>query len=233
MSDRVRIAWVAEGPTDRIVIEAAIRSMLGGRPFVLHQIQPEQSAAFGRTGAGWGGVYRWCKGARQRGGGRLSSDALAYFDRDLLILQLDAEVADEVYANANIVPDQSDGTLPCARHCPPPSDTTDSLRTVLLGWCGETAVPPQTVVCTPSKDMETWVVAAVFPDDFLMKSGNPECWAKPERRLGQQPKSRRFRKCERDYKARTAAFAEAWPRVCGLGQAARFRDDVLSIIAPD
>lgn len=40
MSDPLRIALVAEGPTDAVVIEAALRSMLGGRPFVLKQVFP-------------------------------------------------------------------------------------------------------------------------------------------------------------------------------------------------
>ena len=63
MSDRLRIALVAEGPTDRIVIEAALRSTLGSRPFVLNQFQPVGSVAFGPMGSGWSGVYRWCQQA--------------------------------------------------------------------------------------------------------------------------------------------------------------------------
>lgn len=57
MSD-LRIALVAEGPTDCIVIEAALNSFLT-RPFILTQLQPEDFQAlggFGATGAGWGGV---------------------------------------------------------------------------------------------------------------------------------------------------------------------------------
>ncbi len=39
MSD-MRIALVAEGPTDKVVIEAALRSVIP-RPFVLTQLQPD------------------------------------------------------------------------------------------------------------------------------------------------------------------------------------------------
>lgn len=58
MSDPLRIALVAEGPTDAVVIEAALRSMLGGRSFVLKQVFPEDSSAFGPMGTGWVGVYQ-------------------------------------------------------------------------------------------------------------------------------------------------------------------------------
>lgn len=47
---------LAEGPTDKVVIGAAIRNLLGDIPFILRQLQPEESIAFlGPThGAGWG-----------------------------------------------------------------------------------------------------------------------------------------------------------------------------------
>ena len=71
MSDPLRIALVAEGPTDRIVLEAAITALLGQRSFVLSLKQPEVSEAFtggasGASGAGWGGVYRWCRTTMDR-----------------------------------------------------------------------------------------------------------------------------------------------------------------------
>ena len=47
MAESLRIALVAEGPTDRIVIEAALKAILGERTFVLTQLQPEGSIAFG------------------------------------------------------------------------------------------------------------------------------------------------------------------------------------------
>ncbi len=59
----VRIALAVEGPTDHILIEAAIKQILGKRPAVVSYLQPEFSAAFdpvGEEGGGWPGVYRWC-----------------------------------------------------------------------------------------------------------------------------------------------------------------------------
>lgn len=57
MSDPLHIALVVEGPTDRIVIEAVLKAMLRDRAFVITQLQPEGSVAFGGLGAGWVGVY--------------------------------------------------------------------------------------------------------------------------------------------------------------------------------
>ena len=68
MSEPLRIALVAEGLTDGVVIEAALQAILCGRPFILKQIFPEGSDTFGEMGAGWVGVYRWCRQSARRGG---------------------------------------------------------------------------------------------------------------------------------------------------------------------
>lgn len=59
MSEPLRVALVGEGPTERVVIEAALASILRERPFILKQLQPEESLPFGAIGTGWVGVYRW------------------------------------------------------------------------------------------------------------------------------------------------------------------------------
>lgn len=65
MSEPLRIAMVVEGPTDFIVLDAVISSLLPDREIELQSLQPEFSAAFqvqpGPTGLGWPGVYRWCR----------------------------------------------------------------------------------------------------------------------------------------------------------------------------
>ena len=72
MSEPLRIALVVEGPTDFIVISAAIAEIAGGRDFEIQILQPEFSISFeaigGATGLGWAGVYRWCKQAVEEGG---------------------------------------------------------------------------------------------------------------------------------------------------------------------
>src|SRR6266496_2182734 len=102
MSDPLRIALVAEGPTDGVVIEAALRAVLDERTFVLKQIFPEGSTSFGELGSGWIGVYRWCHQSARRGNGALSRDKLVLQNFDLLILHLDADVAGFKYEDGTI-----------------------------------------------------------------------------------------------------------------------------------
>jgi hypothetical protein len=234
MSNPLRIALAAEGPTDEVVIGAALRSMLGERPFVLTRLFPEDSAAFGPMGTGWVGIYKWCHAVAQRGGGNLSGDQMIFGagNYQILILHLDGDVADYDYAHGSLVPLPTDGALPCDKACPPPADTTDELRKVLLSWCGETAPPPKTVVCMPSKSTEAWVVASLFPTDQAMSQGI-ECYANPESRLGQQPAAVRIRKKKRDYQSRAAELEQAWPRIAAptaLGEAFRFQTEFLAAV---
>jgi hypothetical protein len=196
MSEPLRIALVAEGPTEKVIIEAALSSILGARDFILRQLQPEESLPFGPIGTGWVGVYRWCRQAVLRSGGSLREDIL-YQSYDMLLLQVDADVAAKRYSDGNI--QEADLDLPCDQPCPPPSASTDRLRRVVLRWAGESDVPSRTVLCTPSKSTEAWVVAALFPNDLAMSRGI-ECWDDPESRLRQQPFGIRIQKRVEDYR---------------------------------
>jgi len=235
MSDAVRIALVAEGITDYVILTAAIDSMLNGRSFDLKLLQPEESVAFtgrgnaGPLGGGWKGVRKWLLLAAQRGGGVLRRDPL-FIGYDLLVLHLDADVASEDPVNDAVDPiPELAGVLPCALDCPPPNATTDLLRRVLLSWGGETAVPPRTILCTPSKSTEAWVMAIFFPNDREMQRKGWECHPNPASRLGQQPVKHRFSKRQKDYEERQINVRDSWPNVTGkLSEALRFQVDFLS-----
>ena len=152
MSEPVRVAVAVEGPTDAIVLEAILMAVVPGGEFVLQTLQPEGSAAFGaasfgRTGAGWAGVYRWSRQAVTEGGGSASGSSVLS-NHDVVIVQVDADVASETYANGNIR-DAPHDDLPCEEPCPPPHHTTDALRDVLLNWLGERECPRRIVLCTP------------------------------------------------------------------------------------
>ena len=67
----LRIALVAEGPTDYEAIQAALKAVLP-QPFVMIQLQPE--ATGGMMGTGWCGVLKWCQAAQQRHPGSLDAD---------------------------------------------------------------------------------------------------------------------------------------------------------------
>ena len=205
MSDTLRVAAVVEGKTDALVLQAILDSILRNTAFEFHTLQPEGSAAFGtspssRTGAGWGGVYRWCRQSAAEGDGSVSGSSVLS-KHDLLIIQVDADVAGKTYSSASIQ-DAPSQDLPCIQPCPPPNGTTDKLRTVIIGWLGECQCPSQVVLCTPSLNIEAWVVAAVWPNNPVMIRGNWECRSNPEGQLSALPKRRRFEKSASDYRAK-------------------------------
>jgi hypothetical protein len=137
----LRIALVAEGPTDYEVIQAALKAVLQ-QPFVISQLQPE--ATQGITGTGWCGVLKWLQAAQQRHQGSLETDpTLVGFD--LLIIHLDVDVASKQYADCGILIEDiarnnNWGSLPCAEPCPPISDTVNSLDAVIKSWLGHSTV---------------------------------------------------------------------------------------------
>jgi len=220
MSRPLRVALAVEGPTDEVVLKAVIEAMVGDRPILFTLVQPEFSLGL-QTGTGWGGLYRWCEQTRSEGGGRVSGSALFRF-HDLVIIHLDADVAGKKYSDHNII-DHS-GDLPCEQPCPPASDTTDALRQVLLRWLGEPAVPPKCVICMPSKNAETWMMAAFFPKDAVMSRKGWECYGSPGGRLASQPLKVRIKKTIGDYSKRAADLKARWPGLCQkLTQAERFR----------
>ena len=229
MSKPWRIAVVVEGPTDSIVLEAIVRSLLAGADFEFQTLQPDDSAAFRPHGPGWAGVYRWSRQAAEEGGRSLSgSSALSRWD--LLIIHLDADVAGKTYASANIKSPPQDN-LPCERLCPPPRHTTDTLRTVLLGWLDEQTCPSRTILCTPSKTMDAWVLTAIFPGKDTFQKENWECHFNPEKQLNALPQQKRFSKRKRDYLERSEEISQAWPRVSTtLTEAKRFEEDFLHTI---
>jgi len=234
MSEPLRVALVAEGPTDRIVIEAAISGILGERPFILKQLQPEESLPFGALGGGWGGVYHWCLQAATRAGGALRDDPL-FVTFDLLILHLDADVAWSRYADAGIIDAAND--LPCGQACPPPSHTTDPLRVVLLRWAGEVDPPPKTVICTPSMSTEAWVLTALYPRDRVVISGTVECYRTPSFQLQAKPMNGRLvtggRKLIEVYRRRAIEITRAWPQVrASCSEADRFSCDFEALLQP-
>ncbi len=237
MSSPLRIALVSEGPTDLIVIDSVLRAVVGEGNYVLTPLQPEGSEAFGTLGTGWVGIYRWCKQAAARGQGHLSQDHLLFGNvHDILVIQIDADVADSDYAAGNVVPDASDGQLPCDLPCPPAGGSVNALRAVLLSWCGEVAVPHKTVMCVPSKATEAWVVAALFPEDAMVVAQIPpfECFPSPGNRLAQQAVRRRIKKTVSAYRNAMVQIQHEWPRLVEqMTEARRFDTELREILAAE
>jgi hypothetical protein len=237
MSSPLRIALVAEGVTDFEVLRAAVEVMLDGQRFDLKLLQPEGSIAFtgggaaGPLGGGWTGVYKWMRQAVDRAG-KLSDDPI-FLNTDLLILHLDADVAGiDPSTDANPVIAALAGALPCEVSCPPPSDTTDRLRRLMLNWVGEVVAPARTVLCTPSKSTEAWVMAIFFPNDKELKRKGVECHPDPASRLPVQPKAARFIKSFEAYRNRNHLLKAGWIGLTKqLTEARRFNDDFVVAVA--
>lgn len=229
MSD-LRVALVAEGPTDAIVIEAALKALLP-RPFVLTQLQPEPTRP--KLGTGWGGVLRWCLDFATRGHARFEDDpTLPGFD--LFVVHIDADVAEKRYADvsdeiADLAGQRVWPTLPNVIQCPPPSGSADAMRTCLLAWAGMQAPGPRTVLCVPSKAVEAWLTAATFDDGHVLQNGL-ECNLNVESQLKALPVAQRIKKTSRDYRSRERTIAEAWSQVRQrCTQAERFSTDVAAV----
>lgn len=235
MSSVLRIALVAEGKTDRSVVEAAVAALLNDRPFDLKLLQPEDPASTAPFGSprpgGWSGVYRWCRESVGRAG-RLGAD-IVLTTYDVVILHLDADVADSSYKKASICDAPDPSNLPCVRPCPPPNATTDALRTALLCWAGERDIPKRVVLCTPSKATETWVLTALYPDDPIVNGANFECREELDKLLQAKPESERLvssgKKLWERYEQRKDVIHSAWGRVRRLcTEAERFSCDFLA-----
>ena len=184
------------------MLRAAITGLLKNRSdFVFETLQPEGSEAFGSTtGTGWAGVYRWARQSTEEGDGSVSGSA-ALSSHDVLIVHVDADVAGKTYGSASIH-DPPFQDLPCQQPCPPRSATSNPLRVVILRWLGEARCLSHVVLCTPSKSIETWVIAAVCPDNRIVGRGDWECHQDPEGQLRALPKRQRFEKAIRDYRDR-------------------------------
>ncbi len=231
MSD-LRIALVAEGPTDEIIIESALKAILPS-PFKISLLQPERTRSV--LGTGWGGVLKWCREFQARGAESLEDDPTMEFF-DLIIIHIDADVAGKSYADygqeiAQAAQQGGWGLLPCSLPCPPPDATVDNMKTVLLSWLGIDKIGNKTVLCIPSKSSEAWLAAAVFPDNRDL-SRELECAPNIGDRLAQLPKKLRFKKTIRNYQAHTSTVKAEWSRVRRLcSQAEIFSHSVDAVAA--
>jgi len=211
MSD-LRIALVAEGPTEREVLKAALDAILSPRTFELIQLQPEITQP--KFGGGWGGVLKWCKDVAKRHHGPLSEDpTLAGFDA--IVLHLDADVAGFSYAGVGFGDDQIEVHwlgLPCANPCPPETAAASALHAVLLSWLHPAWPGPTCIVWLPAMNTGSWIAAATLP------AGHPlladlECRLDIEVQLAQLPLRQRFRKTRADVLRAALRITANWPQV--------------------
>jgi hypothetical protein len=226
----LRVALVAEGPTDAIVIEAALKRLLP-RPFILTQLQPEPTRP--KLGTGWGGVLRWCLEFAMRGHARMEDDpTLPGFD--LFVIHMDADVAEGTYADVSdelveVARQNRWPVLPSSAPCPPPTGSVDAVRACLLSWSKLQTLGSKTVLCVPSKAIDAWLTSAVLDDGHRLLKGL-ECNLNLEAQLKALPKAKRVRKTAREYRAREKQITDAWAIVRNrCSQAERFSNEVVAV----
>jgi hypothetical protein len=230
MSKPVRVAFVMEGPTDYVVLRAAVRALLDGRDFEATNIWPELDENLRpQTEGGWGGVYKWCRQVLEQAEGPARDNPIFALN-DMVVIQVDADVARMKYKDYGIK-DAPNDDLPCEQDCPPPSATTDALRAVMLGWLDETTVPPHAVLCTPSKNIETWVLVGLFPGNGQAKKSNIECRWGLEVQLRKHGLMKGAKKFIDEYRANEKGIQDAWPSVREkCSEAERFSTDFLALV---
>lgn len=224
MSD-IRIALVAEGPTDSIIIEAALKAILQN-PFVITQLQPEETLP--AMGSGWCGVFKWCQQFSQRGTQSIETD-WALNQYDLVIVHLDADVADKRYDDCGISmtrPTSGLGQLPCAEPCPPADATVTALQQVLLSWLGIPATGQKSLFCIPSKSIEAWLAAACLHKGHQLLN-HIECNGALETQLSVLPKTQRIKKGKVRYRDLADKVTHNWPQIKSIcSQAQVFEQEI-------
>ena len=243
----LRIAVVAEGETDHVVIEAALRAILQPSEPIVSQLQPEprgqteQKPDHGNgKERGWCGVYRWCRQHRRCDGGDLEESPLLLARKpDVIVLHLDADVAEKGYADCSdaIAAEAANlGTLPCVDPCPPPcppvQPIADAVAEVLCSWLSPTVTGRRTVVCIPSKAIESWIVAALPDGCGIRVPGDIECEPEIANRLRGLPTEWKIpRKRTIHYRKHASRITSEWSVICErCSQARRFHNDLLSAI---
>jgi len=224
------IGIVAEGPSDFMLLEQLINSLLEGE-YDYIRLHPETK--FGVRERGWQGVRAWCQMVATE------FESLAIFlngatpTLDLLVIHIDADVA---------------STINCEHPCPPAQDSCDAIAQCLINWLGNPSTQEPLVLCIPAQNTEAWVLAADNPKTKSPYHNPPEkyleCVPSPDMIISSQgyqphPLLKRKRKKEngrkvkkanknaKDYAKLIPNVLENWEYVKRLcPQAAKFEQDL-------
>lgn len=229
MSD-LRIALIAEGPTDYVIIEAALKAILP-HPFIMTQLQPEATQP--EMGSGWGGVLKWCYTASNRLAEPVTADP-TLSGYDMVIIHLDVDVTGFSYANcgadvAQMAVERKWQNLPLTCVCPPAANCADALVPVIESWLGAASLG-QAVLCLPSQSSGTWLAAAYLPAGHELLANEPEC-NDVEGPLARLPMKLRVKKSRREYQAKAPTLTQNWNNVKQLcNQAVRFEERIQDLL---
>lgn len=237
MSD-LRIALVAEGPTDYPVINAALCAFMT-KPFILNWLQPD--AVRSKLGGGWGGVLKWCNEYRVLHDGLIDDHPLLE-RHDILIIHLDVDVSTKNYSDygqeiVNLAQQHGWAALPCVQPYPPVTDTVQALSRVLESWLSPMTRGPHTVFCLPAQSSGTWLAVATVPEGERIMRGQIECDISVENKLsgagGGVKKKFRIDKSEPAYTTHSPTITEHWDHVKGkCTQAQVFETEMINATPP-
>ena len=233
----MNIGTVVEGPSDRLVLKAVLDKLLPGehRYFAL---QP--SLTFGEMGTGWKGVRRWCQQTWQLEDSSLEkilSSGVAV-PLDLLVIHLDADIAGEYDLQAHS--SHEPAILDVQQPCPPVQETVNKLRQVIARWLDHNpdTLPEQILLAIPAQHTESWLFAALFPDDDLCQREDYECLKSRNddpafrltlKRYGKHlsRRGKKISKPVRNYQKVASQVALKWDTVCKIcSQARAFAEDL-------
>ncbi len=223
-SEALRVALIVEGPTDEVVIAAALDAILDDDlDFVVTRVQPQASDAFkgyGQYGGGWRGVLRKCGEIGARGGPR---DAGLLANYDIIVVHLDGDVAEE-------------REVALAQPCPPARATADALRTLVATKLTPRGPEAAVVIAVPMKEIEAWLLP-IFRASEAAPECDLECVEKPSHQfLGGKPKLARrqdgdIKKIRTRYEKVAREIERGWPQARTLGEAARFEAELRAAVS--
>ncbi len=147
-------------------------------------------------------------------------------------------MAEKKYSDANIADPERDD-LPCAKPCPPASDSIRELTRVVMGWLElEKRIPRSFVMCIPSKCIEAWTGIALYgrkDSDLLYEI---ECRSDIENYLAQKParerlirnRKGRMKKATRRYSEKSDQITSQWNYVTSnCDQARIFTEHIVEV----
>ena len=183
--------------------------------FALALLQPEATQP--SFGGGWGGVLKWCDAFRTSEFASLEADPRrAAFD--LIIVHLDADVADQQYADCGapaekLAADAGFMAMPFSMPCPPAAPTVARVESLVGSWLGLAAPGAKTIFCVPSKSTEAWLAAALLHDKADLME-DLECEFNVEGMLARLPKGQRVRKTAVQYQTSRTLSRKRGPSMC-------------------
>jgi hypothetical protein len=165
---------VSEGPTDFNVIINIIMKVIPGEHRFL-PLQPDMSETVGlgaskKLSYGWQGVLTWCESYAGR--------ILDFMDDtkvDVLIIQIDADIAREPDIN-------------CSKPCPQAEDTVLEIENIIKRNLRIDEFDKRIICCVPSDNTEAWALTAF--DENNLHHGNLkyiECVHDPDEVLSKPP----------------------------------------------